>query len=295
MSLFNTTTGWLTSALAAGSAIALAGRTLREIGKLPLRDRVVIITGGSRGLGLVLAHAFGQRGACLALLARNPQELEHAAEELRAANIPVLPLVCDVRDQKTVQQSIEQVIMHYGRIDVLVNNAGVIQVGPLDHMSTEDFEQAMAVHFWGPLYTTQAALPYLRSRGGGRIVNISSIGGLVAVPHLLPYSASKFALSGLSDGLRAELASDNIRVTSVYPGLMRTGSHLNALFKGQHEAEFAWFAISNAMPFLSTDAPTAARQIVEACQRGDPQLIITPQANLLHLTQTLMPIFCIGN
>ena len=89
---------------------------------------------------------------------------------------------------------------------MLVNNAGIIQVGPLEHMTIDDFEEAMATHFWGPLFTILAALPHMRGRGGRRIVNISSIGGKIAVPHLLPYTASKFALTGLSEGLRAELA-----------------------------------------------------------------------------------------
>jgi short-subunit dehydrogenase len=113
----------------------------------------------------------------------------------------------------------------------------------------------MAIHFWAPFYAMQAVLPQMRERGAGRIVNISSIGGKVAVPHLAPYCASKFALVGLSKAMRIELAKDNIFVTTVCPGLMRTGSHVNAVFKGQNEKEFAWFSIGNAScPFV--------------CQRG---------------------------
>ena len=110
-----------------------------------------------------------------------------------------------------------------GRIDVLINNAGIIQSGPVDNMTLDDYEDAMNTHFWGPLYMITKAVPHMREQGEGRIVNISSIGGRIAVPHLLPYSASKFALVGLSDGLRIELARDNIIVTTVCPGLMRTG------------------------------------------------------------------------
>jgi NAD(P)-dependent dehydrogenase (short-subunit alcohol dehydrogenase family) len=200
-----------------------------------------------------------------------------------------LSVPCDIRDRAAVEAAIDQIGRQFGRIDVLINNAGIIQVGPVEHMTVADFENAMAVHMWGPLYATLAVLPYMKHQGGGRIVNISSIGGKIAVPHLLPYSASKFALTGLSDGLRSELAKDGIRVTTVCPGLMRTGSHRNALFKGRHRSEFTWFAILDALPITSTDVRSAARQIVDACQRGAPELIITPQARAVVLFGGLFP------
>jgi NAD(P)-dependent dehydrogenase (short-subunit alcohol dehydrogenase family) len=188
-----------------------------------------------------------------------------------------------------VQDAIERVVERYGAIDVLINNAGQIQVGPLDHMRLEDFADAMAVHVWGPLYATLAALPHMRRQGGGRVVNISSIGGKIAAPHILPYVASKFALTGLSDGLRAELAKDNILVTTVIPGLMRTGAHVNAQFKGRHRGEFTWFALLDALPVTSIGARSSARQIVAATRRGAARLIITPQAKLAVLADTLFP------
>src|SRR5204862_4688180 len=134
---------------------------------------------------------------------------------------------------------------------VLINNAGVITVGPFEDFSKADFDEAMAIHFWAALYTLKAALPHMRKAGGGRVVNISSIGGKVGVPHLAAYCASKFALTGFSQSIRAELAKDNIRVTTVAPGLMRTGSHVNAKFKGNHAAEFAWFSVSSGTPLIS--------------------------------------------
>ena len=132
----------------------------------------------------------------------------------------------------------------------------------------------MATHFWGPFHLMQECIPLMRRRGFGRIVNIASIGGRMAVPHLAPYSASKFALIGLSDAVRAEIARYGIRVTTVSPGLMRTGSPINAQVKGQHAAEFTWFAIADAIPGLSISAERAARQILEACRYGDPELTI---------------------
>ena len=250
--------------------------------------RVAIITGGSRGLGLLIARELRKEGARVALLARNREELIRAKDQL-GANSGVLTIPCDVAERALVRQAVEIVAHHFGRIDMLVNNAGVIQVGPLEHMTYEDFQHAMNVHFWGAYHCTEAVLPYMRQKGRGRIVNIASIGGLIAVPHLAPYSASKFALVGYSDAVRAEVAKDGIRVTTVCPGLMRTGSAVNALMKGRHEAEFAWFGTLSSMPFVSIDAKRAARKIVDAARRGAPHLTITPQARLAAILDRLMP------
>jgi NAD(P)-dependent dehydrogenase (short-subunit alcohol dehydrogenase family) len=249
--------------------------------------RVVIITGGSRGLGLLLARELKSHGARLALLARNREELMRAKEDLDGAT--VLAITCDVGDRAQVQQAVDIVIQHFGRIDVLVNNAGIIQVGPLEHMTYADYHQAMNTHFWGAFHCTEAVLPHMRQRRSGRIVNIASIGGLIAVPHLAPYTASKFALVGYSRAVRAEVAKDGICVTTVCPGLMRTGSAVNAMIKGRHEAEYGWFAALSSMPVVSIDARKAARRIIAAARRGEPQLTITPQARLVAILDRLMP------
>jgi NAD(P)-dependent dehydrogenase (short-subunit alcohol dehydrogenase family) len=251
--------------------------------------KTVLISGGSRGLGLELARGFVAEGADVALLARDELELTRAAKELRRYGTRITPVACDVSDQTQVRDSVSRVLKDHGKIDVLVNVAGIIQVGPVENMELEDYQSAMGIHFWGPLYLIQEVLPHMKARGGGRIVNIASIGGKVAVPHLLPYAASKFALVGLSEGLRAELLKDGIYVTTVCPGLMRTGSHLHAYFKGQHEKEFALFAIANASPLLSTTSAAAARKIIEACRYGKAEILITSQAVLLRLAHSLFP------
>jgi short-subunit dehydrogenase len=171
----------------------------------------------------------------------------------------------------------------------LINNAGMIEIGPLEHMTREDFEHAMQLHFWAPYELVSQILPEMRTWGGGRIVNICSIGGKVAVPHLAPYSASKFALTGFSDAIRAELARDNIYVTTVAPGMMRTGSHVNAKFKGKHDMEFAWFAASAGAPLISMNADRAARKILAACRRGQPSLTLTFTARGAILGNALFP------
>jgi len=275
--------------IAAGAGALLALRSLSNRATYDFRGKSVLITGGSRGLGLVLAREFAAEGARLTIVARDLVELEQARADLASRGAEVLAFACDVRDQADVQSAIERVVARYGSIDVLVNNAGVIQAGPVDHMQITDFEDALNTHLWGPLYAMLAATPYMRRQGGGRVVNISSIGGKVAVPHLVPYTTSKFALVGLSDGMRSQLAREHIIVTTVCPGLMRTGSHLNALFKGQHAEEFTWFSIIDSLPISSIDARRAARQIVEACRQGDQQLVISIQAKMIALLTAVFP------
>src|SRR5256886_12647 len=281
------------STLAAAAAIAggayLAKRIIRATRSIDLRGRNVLITGGSRGLGVVLARQCAAMGADITLLARDGEDLERAVLDIAARGADVLGIPCDVSDQWQVQRAIERSIGRHGRLDVLINNAGQIRVGPIDHMSEEDFRDAMAVHFYAPLYSTFAVLPHMRLRGEGRIVNISSIGGKIGIPHLVPYCASKFALAGLSESLRAELAEDNILITTVYPGLMRTGSPVNAEFKGRHREEFAWFALMDATPLTSISAVRAARKIINATKHGDARLIISTQAKLAVMLNELIP------
>ncbi len=280
--------------LLAGAALAgttrILARALRRRPPLQFRDRVAVITGGSRGLGLLMARELAAEGARIAILARDPAELDLARRELAAiGGLRVLALPCDVGNEDEVRWAIDAAAERFGRLDILINNAGIIQVGPLEHMTVEDFEEAMRVHFWGPLHATLAALPHLRKRETGRIVNISSIGGRIAVPHLVPYSASKFALAGLSDGLRTELAKERIYVTTVCPGLMRTGSHVNARFKGKRDEEFAWFAIGDSLPLTSMAGKRAARRILEACRYGEPALTLTWQAKAATAANAVAP------
>lgn len=279
---------WLWAAAGAGALLAMRAAA-RKWSEYDLRGKTVLITGGSRGLGLVMAREFALEGAKLAICARDVEELERARADLAERGARVLAVPCDVTERTQVNELVDVVRDHYGRIDVLVNNAGVIQVGPFEVTTVEDYEEAMATHFWGPLYATLAVLPEMRGRRDGRIVNISSIGGKISVPHLLPYSASKFALVGLSEGLRAELKKDGIAVTTVCPGLMRTGSPRNATFKGRHRAEYAWFSISDALPVSAMKAERAARQIIAACKRGDAEVVLSIQAELAVWFHGLFP------
>ncbi|WP_346623758.1 SDR family oxidoreductase [Blastococcus montanus] len=255
---------------------------------MELTGQVALVTGASRGLGLALARELLRRGCRVAVCARDPEELERARVELARDGADVLAVPCDVSNRDQVEELVARTVDQFGSLDVLITNAGVIQVGPLPTMRVEDFEDAMGVMFWGVVLPTLAALPHLRETRG-RIVTITSIGGKVAAPHLLPYDAAKFAAVGFSEGLAAELAREGVRVTTVVPGLMRTGSPLNAFFKGQEAREFSWFTVADSVPGLSMDAERAARRIVTAMQRGRTEVLLTAPAKLAVRVHGLMP------
>jgi NAD(P)-dependent dehydrogenase (short-subunit alcohol dehydrogenase family) len=281
--------GWaMLVALAAGTAAAAASSRLRA---LDLRGRSALVTGASRGLGLLLACELARQGCDrVAICARNELELARARPLVEEAGAAVLALPCDVADAAAVARMVAEVTDRFGGVDVLLNNAGIIEVGPARTMLLNDYRQAMDVMFWGTVHCTEAVLPLMRQRGEGRIVNITSIGGKLAVPHLLPYACAKFASVAYSEGLRAELASEGIRITTVVPGLMRTGSFLHARFKGVAPgAEYAMFSVLANAPLTSMDAERAARRIVLAARRGESELILTLPANLAARGHGLFP------
>ena len=257
--------------------------------RFDFQDKVALISGGSRGLGLQIAKEICARGGKVALLARDTAELERAKNELARFKTDVLTVECDLLESAQIQAAVKQALEHFRKIDILINNAGIIEVGPVAHMQFKDFDRAMRLHFWAPFILYFLVSPQMRSRGGGRIVNISSIGGRVAVPHMVPYSASKFALAGFSDSIRAELARDKIYVTTVTPGLMRTGSHVHAKFKGDHGAEYGWFNSSRKIPFASISMESAARKIVNACARGKPNLVMPFSTYLIIAANAVFP------
>ncbi|HKU38642.1 MAG TPA: SDR family oxidoreductase [Polyangiales bacterium] len=261
--------------------------------RFPLRGKNALVTGGSRGLGLEIARVLVERGANVAILARSSEDIERAlvdlSEHRTSATALILGETCDLCDSAAIDAAFASLHERLGPIDVLVNNAGTIQVGPLDSVTGEDFESAMRLHCYAPLRTMLAVREGMKARGGGRIANIASIGGVVSVPHLLPYSTSKFALMGLSQGMRAELSRDGILVSTIAPGLMRTGSPRNATFKGEHRKEYAWFTLSDSLPPLSLSSRRAARRIVRAIERGEPHVVLGLPAKLAMLASGFAP------
>jgi len=275
-------------ALAAWKAADLLAQRRKSIS---FRQRNVLITGGSRGLGLVMARQLASEGARLAICARDENELRRAATELRASGATVVTHACDLTQPDQIAELLDHVRQELGPIDVLINNAGIIQVGPVSTMTEKDIEQALALHLWAPYHTINAVLPEMRAQGGGRIVNIASIGGEISVPHLLPYCISKFALVGYSRGIAYDLAKENIHVTTICPGLMRTGSHVKAQFKGRHRAEFSWFSVSSSMPLASMNAERAAQQILAACRAGKSHVTLSLPAKLVVGLNAIAPEF----
>ncbi|HWE60110.1 MAG TPA: SDR family NAD(P)-dependent oxidoreductase [Chloroflexota bacterium] len=275
------------------AASGAAGVTRRALQgwwrKEDLRGQVALVTGGSRGLGLLLAREYAREGCTIAICARERDELRRASADLERRGATVSAIVCDMTDPSQVKRLVEKVIGQYGRIDILANNAGIIQIGPALAMTRQDYEQAMNLMFWGVFNATQAVLPHMLERKHGHVVNITSIGGKVSVPHLLPYCCAKFAAVGYSQGLHAELARYGIKVTTIVPGLMRTGSFDQAQVKGNQKGEFLWFGPSASLPLLSMDAERAARQIVQATRRGDAERILSWPAILLNGVHGLFP------
>ena len=278
------------SRLALGGAAFLLGRVLiRHRRQWDLHGRTILVTGGSRGLGFLVARELLREGAGVAICARDADTLARAQRQLEGDGAPVLAIPCDVAVREDMDRVVGQVTEDLGPIDALINNAGTITVGPFHTMRLADFHDAMNTNLWGALHAILAVLPDMRRRHAGRIVNIASIGGKLAVPHLLPYSASKFALVGLSEGLRVELARDGIQVTTICPGLMRTGSPRHAFFKGRHRSEYAWFSISDSLPLVSMNAPRAARQIVDALRWGEAGRVLGLPAKIGATAHALFP------
>ena len=188
--------------------------------------------------------------------------------------------VCDVTSAESLARTFREAHHHLGRLDILINNAGSVVATPFDSAAKGDFEAQLNLHLHAAITATHLILPYFRMQGGGRIANISSIGGKMPLPHMSPYSASKFALAGFSSAVGAELAEDNVLVTTVYPGLMRTGSPIQGVFKGDHEREFAWFLAGDVAPFLSVAPERAARAVLAGIRDGNSEVVISVAAKL---------------
>lgn len=277
----------LTSLLAARAVFARRRR-------VNLTGAHVLVTGGGRGLGLQVAREAARRGARLALCSRSEVELAAARAELEGLGTIVETRICDVRDGASTRHAIDYFVSRFGPIDVAINIAGVIEVGPVDALAMADYEDAIQTNLLGPIRVVEAVRRSMCERGRGSIVNVTSLGGKIAIPHLLPYSASKFGLVGYSEGLRTELARYGVFVTTIVPGLMRTGSAPQATFAGQPKKEYAMFAPSDALPFTSVSVERAAREILDACEAGETERVISWQAKFAIGAYALMPRVVIG-
>jgi short-subunit dehydrogenase len=273
---------------AAASGALFGWWATRRLGVQSLRGRVAVVTGATRGLGERIATLLAQSGCSLAICARDAHEVKTAGLRLAGWGQSVMARPVDVSDPVAVNAFVDEVEAHFGRVDILVNNAGIIQAGPLEDMELADFRECLAIDFWGVVYLSMAVLPKMRERRSGIICNVTSIGGEISVPHLLPYSCAKAAARAFSEGLTTELAGSGVRAVTVVPWLMRTGSVPYVFYKGQQAAEHAMFEASQ-LPVLAVDADRAARRIVRAIARGETYVSIGVFAKLARAAHAVAP------
>lgn len=274
--------------LAAGAG-ALALAAARAARRIDLRDRVVIVTGASRGLGFAIAQEFARRGSRLAICCRHGADIARAVQALQRDGADAFGMACDASDPAQVQAFVERVLDRFGSIDILVNNAGQCFVGPASELTADDLEYALRNIFWLQYHPTMAVLPHMRARRFGRIVNVTSIGGKVPTPHQAAYNTAKYAATGWSETLAVELAKDGIRVSTVTPPPLKDGALMPVHFNGRAEEEFSWFARALTSPLSATDPDRAAWTVVDAAEHGDPQRAVAPLSWLTQRAHGLAP------
>ncbi len=245
--------------------------------------------GASRGLGLVMAAELARRGHDVGICARDGEALERAAEKLRVHGTTVLPLTCDVTDPDAVEEFMEEVSQQLGPIDVAIHVAGIIQVGPLEAMTRKHLTDSIDIMLWGPINMALAVLPSMRERRSGCIGVVTSIGGKLSPPRLLPYATAKFGAVGFTEGLSAELAGTGVTATTLVPGLMRTGSHGQAQFFGDASKQYAWFGPAASLPLLSVDAEKAAAKMVDAVLKGKRVALVSALSHVASRAHGLAP------
>lgn len=251
---------------AAGLLLAQSLRVKWIQSQFNFQDRVVLLSGGSRGLGLVIARQLVGKGARVAVLARDFEKLQEAAKEFSEDEF--FAVSCDVGKSTEVRRAVTEVTQHFGGIDIVIHNAGLIQVGSFENMGSGDYRTSIETHFWGAYHLITETLSHLKKSDDPRVLLINSIGGKFGVPHLAPYCAGKFAMSGFAQAIEPELRSMGVSLTVAYPGLMRTGSPYNAGFKGHSREERFWFTLFDSLPVVTISAERAASQVIAALASG---------------------------
>ncbi len=254
-----------------------------------LEKSVAVITGAATGIGRALASRLADEGARLCLADINKGQLDAVAHALRAKGCDVSTHALDVSDRRQVESLSRKTVEHFGRVDLLINNAGVALVGDVEEVSLEDIEWVMGVNFWGTVYGVKYFLPLLKQQEKAYIVNLSSVFGMIAPPGEAAYSASKFAVRGFTEALRHELAGTNVQVSSVHPGGIRTaiakssrvGAGADPKKREQEAAKFELLA--------RTTPERAADRIVTGMLQGETRILIGRDATQIDLIQRLWP------
>ncbi len=235
---------------------------------MELKDKVVLVTGASMGIGLATARAAAAAGAKIVLAARSTDKLTQLAEELQQSGTAALVVPTDMRNQVEVKHLVETTVQHFGRLDVLINNAGQAVAGAIADLDLEAYRQVIELNMFGPMYAIQASVPQMRTQGGGLIVNVSSMVSKMSIPGLGGYASTKAALNTLSATARGELAADNIRVITVYPRMTATDFGRNSIGNRQMRQQQR----GTPRPDVVIDtAEYVASKILEAIQKEPPE------------------------
>ncbi len=245
-----------------------------------LRGKVVVITGASTGIGQATAEAFAREGATVVLAARSEGRLDRIAGEIEQAGGRAIPVAVDVTDRSAVFEKIKEVAEAQGRIDVLVNNAGIGLLSPVEDMDPEDLKRVFEVNLFGLIWCTQAVLPHMTRQKHGRIVNVSSVVGKSPLPHLSAYAASKFAVQAFSDTLRMEVGQHGISVSVVCPPRVDTAFHYTPLMRLKKGQRMSAPAIS---------AESVAATVVRATRKGSREVVISFYGKAFVLFRRLSP------
>jgi short-subunit dehydrogenase len=254
---------------------------------MELKDRTAIVTGASRGIGAAVAEALAQEGCHLVLAARSEEAINVLAERLRQEyGVRTLALPVDMSDEAQVRSMVAQAEDHFGGVDILINNAGMGIYGAVDEVKMDDLRHVFDVNFFGAIAATQAVVPGMRARGGGLIVNVSSIVGKFASPLGGGYTATKYALEGASSASRAELARDKIKVIVVRPGLTETefSQHSRVSIPGAESLQGERHA-----PMRGVPAQKVAKRIIRALRREEREVYVTLFDRLLVLGAETFP------
>ncbi|MEI6518429.1 MAG: SDR family oxidoreductase [bacterium] len=237
---------------------------------MEIKDSVVLITGASSGIGLATARLFAREGARLALAARSVDLLEQLAAELHAEGAEVLIIPVDLTVQGQAAHAVKETVKCYGRIDILINNAGQAAIGSIADVEIENLRQIMALNLYAPLEAMQAAIPVMRTRKSGSIINISSMVSKMRLPNLGAYAATKSALNMLTDTARVELAGDGIRLITVYPRMTSTDFAKHSLGNTGYHRQV------HANPNIQSDTPEyVATKILSAAMNEPDEQFMT--------------------
>lgn len=260
------------------------------------KNKVAAVTGAGSGIGRALSLELAAAGASLAISDIDAERVEETADLLRARGAQVYSSVLDVSDKDAVYAWADKIAEHYGKVNLIFNNAGVALSATVDEISYEDFEWCFNINFWGVVHGTKAFLPHLTAAGEGHIINISSVFGLIAVPGLSAYNTSKFAVRGFTETLRQELDIENsgVSCSCVHPGGIQTNIARDATMRESMKkivGDDLEASSRNFEKLFSTTPTDAAKTILRGVKRNKRRILIGKDAVAIDSSQRLLPSF----